>query len=88
MKVKQGYILRKVAGTYVVLPLGQATIEFNGMLTLNESGAMMWELLQAGTTIETLAQKLITEYNISYEHALEDVKEFIGNLENVGCLDM
>jgi hypothetical protein len=39
MKIKSGYIMREVADNYVVVPTGQATVDFNGMITLNETGA-------------------------------------------------
>lgn len=87
MKIKQGFVLRKVAGTYVVLPVGQTTVEFNGMLTLNESGAMMWELLEVGTTVDALARKLAAEYNVCFECALKDTYEFVDNLQKAGCIE-
>ena len=36
MKIKEGYILRNVAGSFVVVPVGNATLEYNGMMNLNE----------------------------------------------------
>ena len=42
MKINENFVLRQVVDTYVVLPIGQATVDFNGMVTLNESGAFLW----------------------------------------------
>ena len=43
MKIKEGFILRNVAGSFVVVPVGDATIDFNGMMNLNETGAFLFE---------------------------------------------
>ena len=43
MKIKDGFILRNVAGNNVVVPIGQATIDFNGMIILNDTGAFIFE---------------------------------------------
>ena len=65
MKIKENFVLRQVADTWVVLPLGQATVDFKGMLTLNESGILLWRLLEKGTTREALAAALTEEYEVS-----------------------
>lgn len=48
MKIKSDYLLRKVADSYVVVPVGKATVDFNGMINLNETGAFLWQQLQKG----------------------------------------
>ena len=87
MKIKQEFVLRQVADTYVVLPIGQATVDFNGMVTLNESGAFLWRRMEQGTTREALADALTGEYDVSREEALADVDAFIAALMPVGCIE-
>ena len=48
MKIKENLVLRQVADTWTVLPLGKDIINFDGMLTLNDTGAMLWQLLEKG----------------------------------------
>ena len=48
MKIKEGYILRNVAGSFVVVPIGEAASEFNGMMNLNDTGAFLFEKLIIG----------------------------------------
>lgn len=86
MKIKENFVLRQVADTWVVLPLGQATVDFKGMLTLNESGVLLWRLLEKGTTREALAAALTEEYEVSETEALADADEFVQKLRVVGCL--
>ena len=88
MKIKENFALRQVAGTWVVLPLAAANLDFNGMLALNESGCMLWKLLEQGTTREALATALTDEYDVTLEQALADVDEYLDKLDMAGCIDM
>ena len=53
------YLLRQVADTWVIVPVGQAAVEFAGMVTLNATGAYIWELLEKEQTLESLAEALL-----------------------------
>ena len=64
MKIKEGFILRNVAGSNVVVPVGQATVDFNGMMSLNDTGAFLFDKLTKGTTEEQLIRDLMDEYSI------------------------
>ena len=87
MKLKEGYVLRKVADTFVVLPLNKPTIQFHGMLTLNNSGAQLWKVLEKGGSTDVLIQSLVTEYEVTWQQAKEDVEEFLDVLEKAGCIE-
>ena len=52
MKIKEGFILRKVGIQFVVAATGKASEHFNGMMRLNESGAFAFRLMQQGITEE------------------------------------
>jgi hypothetical protein len=87
VKIKNNFVLRQVAKTWVVLPLGQATLDFNGMLALNESGVLLWKALEQGCDRETLVQVLTGEYVVSREVALADVDAFLRKLLEAGCIE-
>ena len=87
MKLKQNYALRSVANTWVVLPMGTETVNFNGMITLNESGAFLWRALEHGGDRESLADALMQEYIVDREEALADVDVFLQKLQTVGCIE-
>ena len=87
MKISEKFVLRQVAGTWIVLPLAEKTVNFNGMLTLNETGILLWNLLEKGSTREALAEALTNEYDVTYSEALADVDEYIGKLQRAGCLE-
>lgn len=88
MKLKENLILRQVADAWVVLALTDATINFDGMLTMNESGAMLWRALEQGGDREMLADTLTKEYDVERSLALEDVDAFLGKLKDAGCLSL
>lgn len=87
MKINENFVLRQVVDTYVVLPIGKATVDFNGMITLNESGAFLWHQMENGTTREELADLLTAVYDVSREEALKDIDSFVASLRLVGCID-
>ena len=86
MKISEDFVLRQVADTWVVLPLKTDTVDFNGMIRLNGSGALLWKTLEQGATREELVQALTSQYEVSREEAARDVDKFIETLNKVGCL--
>ena len=88
MKLNKNFVLRRVANAYMVLPLGQATVSFEGMLKLNESGALLWKALKDGADLDGLVNALTAEYTVSEDQARADVKEFLDKLAQAGCLEM
>jgi hypothetical protein len=87
MKVKEDFLLREVAGCYVVVPVGKATVDFNGMLNLNETGAFLWKCLQQDTTREELVKSLLDVYETTPEVASKDVDIYIKKLEEAGLIE-
>mgnify|MGYP003291009418 CR=1 FL=1 len=87
MKIKEGFVLRSVAGNWVVLPMGDSTVKLSGMLTLNDSGKLLWDILQQGADRNALVRGLLAEYEISPETAAADVDRFLESLSKTGCLE-
>lgn len=87
MNIKKNYVLRKVANNWIVLPLGEAAVEFGGMLKLNDSGAMLWDVLKQGGDREALVNALLEEYEVSAEEARADVDAFLKKLIQAGCME-
>ncbi len=86
MKVKQDFMIRKILDDYIVVPVGEEMVNFDAMMTLNETGAFLWEQLQEDKTEEELVEALCKEYDINQETAREDVSDFIKLLEQVQVL--
>ena len=87
MKIKGSFILRNVAGSHVVLPMGASSAKFSGMLNLNETGVFLWENLKNEITEDDLVNAMLAEYNVASEQAREDVQEFLKTLRDAGVLE-
>ena len=84
MKINQGFILRKVGGESVVVPVGEATKQFQGMINLNEVGAFLWNFFTQERSIEEAVDALTAEYAVDRERAETDVKAFCEQLTKRG----
>ena len=87
MKIKKDFVLRDVAGQSIVVPVGEAAITFNAMITLNESGKLLWENLLNDITEEQLVTALLHEYDVSEETAKADVSAFLNKMREADLLD-
>ncbi len=86
MKIKENYMLRKVADCYVVVPIGAAVAEFNGMINLNEVGAFLWRKLESETTFDEVLASMLSEYEVDEAVAKADLQRFIKELEDAGLI--
>lgn len=80
MKIKDGFVVRNIAGSNIVVPLGENTVNFNSVITLNETGLFLWKLLEKGTDTDSLVTAVTNEYNIDAETAKKDIDAFIKKL--------
>lgn len=85
MKLKDGFLLREVAGQSVVVPVG-SELDLNMMITLNETGCFLWERLQEETTEEALVSALLEEYDVDRARASAAVAGFVAKLKDNGFL--
>ena len=86
MKIKDGFILRTVADTHIVVAVGKESEHFNKMIKLNDSAAFLWKCLSVDRTVESLANELVAEYGISDDMALKDAEAFVATLKAADLL--
>ncbi|MBO4848845.1 MAG: PqqD family protein [Clostridia bacterium] len=86
MKIRDGFVLRQVADATIVVPAGEASMDFNGMITLNETAAFLWRLLEKETTEEELVAAMLGEYDVDEERAKAGIKRFVEKLGKEGLL--
>ena len=77
MRISDQFILRQIAGEYIIIPTGQTTLKFNGMITVNEQGAVLWEALKEEITEDALVDAVLAEYDTDRQTAQADVAEFL-----------
>ena len=87
IRIKDGFVLRQIADTWVVIAIGETMMDFNGMMTLNETGVFLWNSIGEENSIEALTQALTKEYEVSHAQAEEDVKAFCDKLVDIGCAE-
>ncbi|WP_294387016.1 PqqD family protein [uncultured Ruminococcus sp.] len=87
MKIKDDFALRKVADSYVVVPVNSLTLDFNGVINLNETGAFLFEQLQIGIEKEELVEKMLDEYDVTREKASADIDLFINKLKDADVFE-
>lgn len=87
MKLKKDFVLSRVADTWAVFPLSDATVDFNAMVKLNDSGALLWQALEKNPDKDALVATLMSEYDVSEQEATADVAAFLEVLLNAGCLE-
>ena len=82
-------MLRQVCGENVIVGEGLGAINFGKMLALNETAAWLWQKAVAmdNFTIDTLAQKLCDEYEVSVDEAKTDVAAIVAEWQNVGVVE-
>ena len=85
MKIKDGFLLRQVASQSVVLPTG-GEMDLNMMITLNDTGAFLWEHLQTETDEDALVAALLGEYDVDADTARRCVRSFVEKLNANGFL--
>ena len=86
MKIKEGFILREVAGENIVIPSGDE-LNLNLMITLNGTGRFLWEKLESGATEEQLVAAILEEYDTDEDTAKESVSAFVKKLSENGFLE-
>lgn len=86
MRIKDGYIVRKIGSKYYAVSAARAA-EGGGMIALNETGAFIWDLFKEENTVENAAQALAEKYEIDIETATRDTEAYIKMLTEVDALD-
>ena len=87
MRVEKEFVLREIAGDYIIIPTGKTVFDFNGLITLNEVGVSLWKMLQNEVTFDDLLQGILDEYDVEPAVAREDIQEFLNQLVSGGIME-
>lgn len=80
MKILREFVARKVAGEYLLVPVGKTNLDLNGMITLNEVGAFLWERLPEAESESELVEAVLAEYEAERAEVSRDVAAFLTEL--------
>ena len=87
MKIKKGFVIRSVGGENVVVPVGEMSKQFHGMINLNETGKFLWDFFTQNHTLEEGVAALCAEYEVDSAIAEADVKRFMDTIASNGFAD-
>ena len=87
MKIRSGYMLRQVMDVYVVLGIGSEAYNPNQIMSVNETGAFLWGLLEKGTEKQELVDSLTKEYEVDVQTAEKDVDDFLARLREKALIE-
>lgn len=81
LKTKKGFLLRRLGKEFMVVAIGDASKDFNGMIRLNETGAFFWDELKNGIEFDALVDKMLERFNgLDRATAESDLKEFLDSI--------
>lgn len=86
MKINGEFVLRQVAGDSILIPVGETALKFNGIITLDKVGGLIWSALEQGAERETILQQILDRFDVERERAEQDLDEFLGQMEQAGFL--
>ncbi len=86
MKLKYDFAVREIVGEYVMVPLGKGALEFSGMISTSETGALLVEALKQDVTREDLLQRILDEYDVDLQTANADLDAFLNQLHKLNIL--
>jgi hypothetical protein len=86
MKLKEGFMTRSIAGSTIVVPVGEKVVNFKGIMNLNETGAYIFEQLKEEISFEELLSCLLLEYEVEEETLRKDLNEFLENAKSIGII--
>ena len=86
MKLKYEFAVREIVGEYVMIPLGQGALDFGGMISTSETGALLVEALGKDVTRLELLQLVLDTFDVDSNTAEKDLDEFFAQLKKLNLL--
>ncbi len=87
MKIKKGFMLRNVGDKNIVVAVGKASLELNGLITLNETGAFIWKMLQHGCEYDDILKAILNEFDTNEETAKIGIDAFLEEVRTANLLE-
>ena len=81
-----GFVMRQIAGEVLLVPVGEQTRIFNGMITFSETGGFIWKQLDGERTVAEVARLLADACNEDVTAILPDVEEFLTRAAQKGFI--
>ena len=86
MKLKLQLVKRDIAGDIILVPVGAATSSIQGLITINETGAAIWDALPEAENEEAIVDKLYEQFDAERDELRKDVDEFLDKLREMNII--
>lgn len=87
MNLKRKFLLREIVGENILVPVGEDSMSFNGLITINKSGKFIWENIEGVNSQEELLQLILDNYDIDRDTAKADMEEFLEILKKADIIE-
>lgn len=87
MKLTDNYMKREIAGEVILIPMGQMSTQFNGMITLNETAQYIFECLESGKNENEIVNGMLEEYEIDEVVAQNEVTNFLEKCKSLKIIE-
>lgn len=87
MKRKADFIMQNVGSENLLVPLGAQVMDMNGLITLNDTAACVWELLAQERTADELTAAVAERFDVTPEYAHADVQTFVDEIAKMGLIE-
>ena len=88
MKRKADFKMQNVGGENLLVPLGAQVMDLNGLITLNNTAAWVWELLEKESSLDELTIKVAERFDVTAETARTDVTNFVDEIARMGLIEL
>lgn len=79
---KSNFVARAVDEELVLVPLRNNVADMNEIFNLNEVGHFIWNEIQEGATVDSLTEKIVSEYDVESSVAKADLEAFLKELSH------
>ena len=87
MKQNPDFIITDIGDDHVLVPVGKAAVNFNAIISLNDMGQTIWNMLENETSAEEILKNILAEYEVSEAQAKADIDSFLAKLKENGAIE-
>jgi len=87
MRIKGKFVVRKIADEIVALPTGNDALHFSGIISLNEVGEFLFQLLGEEQDLNSMIRAVVSEYEVDEQTAAADIADFLAVMRQNDLLD-
>lgn len=85
-KKSDSIVSRRIGDEYILVPIRQNLGDLESIYTLNETGALIWELIDGELNVGEIKEGLVEAFEVEPEEAEKDLIEHLQQLEGIQAI--